>query len=146
MLKALADRLAEALAEYLHERTRKEFWGYASDERLSNTDLINENYRGSRPAPGYPACPDHTEKAKLWELLDVEAAIGLRLTESFAMYPTAAVSGFYFAHPEARYFAVGKIDRDQLESYAQRKGISVAEAEKWLAPNLGYDPQTAEVA
>ncbi len=146
MLKALADRLAEALAEYLHERTRREFWGYAADEKLSNRELINEDYRGIRPAPGYPACPDHTEKAKLWELLDVEASIGLRLTDSFAMYPTAAVSGFYFAHPEARYFAVGKIDRDQLESYAERQGISIAEAERWLAPNLGYDPQAAEVA
>ena len=146
MLKALADRLAEALAEYMHERTRREFWGYAADERLNNAELIKEGYRGIRPAPGYPACPDHTEKAKLWELLDVETSIGLRLTETFAMYPTAAVSGFYFAHPEARYFAVGKIDRDQVESYAERKGISIAEAEKWLAPNLGYDPQAAKVA
>ncbi|MEJ2298591.1 MAG: methionine synthase [Woeseiaceae bacterium] len=146
ILKALADRLAEALAEYLHERTRTEFWAYAAGEQLSNAELIREAYRGIRPAPGYPACPDHTEKAKLWDLLDVEAAIGLRLTESFAMYPTAAVSGFYFSHPEARYFAVGRIDRDQVESYAERRGISVAEAEKWLAPNLGYEPDAAEVA
>ena len=146
VLKALADRLAEALAEYMHERTRREFWAYAPKEQLSNEDLIAESYRGIRPAPGYPACPDHTEKAKLWELLDVEASIGLRLTESFAMFPTAAVSGFYLSHPEARYFAVGKIDRDQLESYAARKGASIAEAEKWLAPNLGYDPDAASAA
>ncbi len=146
VLKALADRLAEALAEHLHERTRREFWAYAADEALSNEELIAERYRGIRPAPGYPACPDHTEKAKLWELLDVEASIGLRLTDSFAMYPTAAVSGFYFAHPDARYFAVGKIDRDQVESYAKRKGLSLDEAEKWLAPNLGYDPSAASAA
>jgi 5-methyltetrahydrofolate--homocysteine methyltransferase len=146
ILKALADRLAEALAEYLHERTRREFWGYAADEELTNDDLIAEKYRGIRPAPGYPACPDHTEKGKLWQLLDVEASIGLKLTESYAMYPTAAVSGFYFAHPDARYFAVGKIDRDQVESYANRQGISIADAEKWLAPNLGYDPSAADAA
>ena len=146
VLKALADRLAEALAEYMHERTRKEFWAYAPNEQLSNNDLIAEAYRGIRPAPGYPACPDHSEKAKLWKLLDVETSIGLRLTESFAMYPTAAVSGFYLSHPEARYFAVGKIDRDQLTSYAARKGVSIAEAEKWLAPNLGYDPSEASAA
>jgi len=146
VLKALADRLAEALAEYLHERTRREFWGYAAGEALSNKELIAEAYRGIRPAPGYPACPDHTEKAKLWELLDVEASIGLRLTDSFAMYPTAAVSGFYFSHPDARYFAVGKIDRDQLESYAERNGMSIGEAERWLAPNLGYDPTAASAA
>ena len=146
ILKALADRLAEALAEYMHARTRREFWGYASDEALSNAELIAEKYHGIRPAPGYPACPDHTEKGKLWELLDVEASIGLRLTDSYAMYPTAAVSGFYFSHPEAKYFAVGKIDRDQLESYAERKGLSVEEAERWLAPNLGYDPNEASAA
>lgn len=146
VLKALADRLAEALAEYMHERTRQEFWGYAADEKLSNEQLIAEDYRGIRPAPGYPACPDHTEKAKLWELLEVESSIGLRLTDSYAMYPTAAVSGFYFAHPDAKYFAVGKIDRDQLESYAERKGMTVAEAERWLAPNLGYDPNAASAA
>ena len=146
ILKALADRLAEALAEYLHEQVRLEHWAYAPEERLNNTDLIAEKYRGIRPAPGYPACPDHTEKAKLWSLLDVEATIGLSLTESFAMVPTAAVSGFYFSHPDARYFAVGKIDRDQVESYASRKGMSLAEAEKWLAPNLGYEPGAADAA
>jgi len=146
ILKALADRLAEALAEYLHEQVRLEHWAYAPEERLNNTDLIAEKYRGIRPAPGYPACPDHTEKAKLWSLLGVEANIGLSLTESFAMVPTAAVSGFYFSHPDARYFAVGKIDRDQVESYADRKGMSIAEAEKWLAPNLGYDPGAADAA
>jgi len=146
ILKALADRLAEAAAEYLHERVRRDLWAYAGDEQLSNDELISEKYRGIRPAPGYPACPDHTEKAKLWELLDVEASIGLRLTESFAMYPTAAVSGFYFSHPDAVYFSVGKIDRDQVESYAARKGLTVSEAEKWLGPNLGYAPRTADAA
>jgi 5-methyltetrahydrofolate--homocysteine methyltransferase len=146
MLKALADRLAEALAEFLHERVRKEYWGYGMEETLDNDDLIAEKYRGIRPAPGYPACPDHTEKGKLWELLGVESAIGLTLTDSFAMFPTAAVSGFYFAHPDARYFSVGKVARDQLESYAARKGMSVAEAERWLAPNLGYDPGKADAA
>ncbi|MEM8683835.1 MAG: methionine synthase [Pseudomonadota bacterium] len=142
MLKALADRLAEALAEYLHERVRKEHWGYAPDEALDNTALIDEAYSGIRPAPGYPACPDHTEKGKLWELLDVEASIGLSLTDSYAMFPTAAVSGFYFSHPDAKYFSVGKVDRDQLESYAERKGMLLVEAERWLSPNLGYDPNT----
>jgi 5-methyltetrahydrofolate--homocysteine methyltransferase len=146
VLKALADRLAEALAEFMHSRVRKEFWAYEPDEALSNNELIAEEYRGIRPAPGYPACPDHTEKGTLWELLDVEASIGLRLTDSYAMYPTAAVSGFYFAHPDAKYFAVGKVDRDQVESYAERKGISIVEAEKWLAPNLGYDPDEANAA
>ena len=146
ILKALADRLAEACTEYLHARVRQEYWQYAPDEELSNKELIAEKYRGIRPAPGYPACPDHTEKARLWQLLDVEASIGLRLTESYAMYPTAAVSGFFFSHPDARYFAVGRIDRDQVESYADRKGISLAEAEKWLAPNLGYDPRAANAA
>ena len=146
ILKALADRLAEAFAEYMHARVRREFWGYEPDEDLSNNELIAEKYRGIRPAPGYPACPDHTEKATLWTLLDVEAGIGLKLTESFAMYPTAAVSGFYLAHPDARYFAVGKVDRDQLASYAERKGISLVEAERWLAPNLGYDPDEANAA
>ena len=146
ILKALADRLAEASTEYLHERVRRELWGYAAAEQLSNDELIAEKYAGIRPAPGYPACPDHTEKQKLWELLDVEESIGLRLTDSYAMTPTAAVSGFYFSHPDARYFAVGKIDRDQLKSYAGRKGISVAEAERWLSPNLGYDPNAANAA
>ncbi len=146
ILKALADRLAEALAEYMHERVRKEFWGYDQDEALSNDDRIGEQYRGIRPAPGYPACPDHTEKGKLWELLDVENAIGLQLTESYAMFPTAAVSGFYFAHPEARYFSVGNVGRDQVQSLAERKGMEVSKLEKWLAPNLGYDPSAADVA
>jgi 5-methyltetrahydrofolate--homocysteine methyltransferase len=140
MVKALADRLAEAFAERMHERVRKEFWGYAPDEQLDNTSLIKEKYRGIRPAPGYPACPEHTEKATLFRLLDAEENAGLELTESFAMFPTAAVSGWYFAHPESRYFAVGKIGRDQVESYAERKGISKAEAERWLAPSLAYDP------
>jgi 5-methyltetrahydrofolate--homocysteine methyltransferase len=146
ILKALADRLAEAAAEYLHERVRRELWGYAADEQLSNDELIAEQYRGIRPAPGYPACPDHTEKDTLWTLLNVEETIGLKLTESYAMVPTAAVSGFYFSHPDARYFSVGKIDRDQLESYARRKGMSVIDAERWLAPNLGYDPSSANAA
>ncbi len=146
LLKALADRLAEAMAEFFHERVRRELWGYAVGEKLSNDQLIAEQYRGIRPAPGYPACPDHTEKGKLWTLLDVERRIGLKLTENFAMYPTAAVSGFYFAHPESRYFAVGKIGRDQVESYAQRKGMTVTEVERWLAPNLGYDPRAADAA
>jgi len=141
MLKALADRLAEACAEHFHERVRRELWGYASHETLTNEQLIREEYRGIRPAPGYPACPDHTEKAKLWTLLDVERNAGIRITESYAMYPTAAVSGWYFAHPEARYFQVGKIDKDQVEDYAQRKGMPVAEVERWLSPNLGYDPK-----
>jgi 5-methyltetrahydrofolate--homocysteine methyltransferase len=140
MLKALADRLAEALAERMHERVRREFWGYAPDESLGAGELIREEYRGIRPAPGYPACPEHTEKANLWRLLDPERNAGIHLTESFAMFPTAAVSGFYFAHPLGHYFSVGQIDRDQVASYAQRKGWSLAEAERWLAPNLGYDP------
>src|SRR5579863_6528889 len=146
MLKALADRLAEALAERMHERVRRELWGYAPDEKLDATGLIREEYRGIRPAPGYPACPEHTEKATLWRLLDPERNAGIRLTESFAMFPTAAVSGFYFAHPEARYFGVGQIDRDQVASYAQRKGWTLAQAERWLAPNLGYDPEPQAAA
>jgi 5-methyltetrahydrofolate--homocysteine methyltransferase len=146
MLKALADRLAEAFAECLHQRTRRELWGYAPDEKLTNEQLIREEYRGIRPAPGYPACPDHTEKATLWRLLDPQTNAGIRLTDSFAMYPTAAVSGFYFSHPSARYFAVGKIDRDQVEDYARRKGWSLAQAERWLAPNLGYEPRDSEAA
>ena len=138
ILKALADRLAEAAAEHFHERVRRELWGYAGAEELTHEQLVGEQYRGIRPAPGYPACPDHTEKGKLWQLLDVERATGMQLTESFAMTPTAAVSGWYFAHPEAHYFAVGKIDRDQVEDYAQRKGLTPEQAERWLAPNLGY--------
>jgi 5-methyltetrahydrofolate--homocysteine methyltransferase len=146
ILKALADRLAEALAEYMHERVRKDFWAYDAGENLTNDDRIAEAYRGIRPAPGYPACPDHTEKGKLWRLLDVESAIDLKLTDSYAMFPTAAVSGFYFSHPDSKYFSVGKIARDQVESFAERKGISLGEAEKWLAPNLGYDPSAADAA
>ncbi|MCY4007379.1 MAG: methionine synthase [Rhodobacteraceae bacterium] len=134
MLKALADRLAEAFAERMHERVRKEFWGYASNENLSNEDLIRESYRGIRPAPGYPACPDHTEKATLFDLLDASRATGIYLTDSFAMTPAASVSGLYFAHPNARYFGTGKIGDDQVKDYAERKGISLKEAEKWLAP------------
>ena len=140
MVQALADRLAEAFAERMHERVRKEFWGYATDEQMANDDLIKERYRGIRPAPGYPACPDHTEKGTLFELLDAPANAGLKLTEHFAMYPTAAVSGWYFAHPESKYFAVGKIGVDQVEDYAERKGMSKAEAERWLMPSLAYDP------
>jgi 5-methyltetrahydrofolate--homocysteine methyltransferase len=139
MLKALADRLAEALAERMHERVRREFWGYAPEERFTSDQLVREEYRGIRPAPGYPACPDHTEKATLWRMLDVERNAGIRLTESFAMYPTAAVSGWYFSHPQARYFQVGKIDADQVADYARRKGITLAEAERWLAPIIGYE-------
>ncbi len=140
MLKALADRLAEALAEWLHERVRREYWGYAVGENLTNEELIAENYQGIRPAMGYPASPDHTEKDLLWRLLNVEANTGIWLTESKAMVPTAAVSGLYFSHPEARYFAVGKINRDQVEDYARRKGIDVRIMEKWLGPNLAYEP------
>jgi 5-methyltetrahydrofolate--homocysteine methyltransferase len=146
MLKALADRLAEALAERMHERVRRELWAYAPQEQLDGTGLIHEEYQGIRPAPGYPACPDHTEKATLWRLLDAERNAGIQLTESFAMFPTAAVSGFYFSHPKAHYFGVGKIDRDQVASYAQRKGYTLNEAERWLAPNLGYDPDAADAA
>lgn len=139
MLEALCDRLAEALAERLHERVRKEFWGYAADEVLDNDALIAEKYQGIRPAPGYPACPDHTEKATLWSLLEVEKRIGIKITESYAMYPAASVSGWYFSHPESRYFGIGRIARDQVEDYAKRKGMTVEEAEKWLSPVLGYE-------
>ncbi len=142
MLKALADRLAEALAEWLHERVRRDYWGYAADERLSNEELIAEGYTGIRPAMGYPASPDHSEKDLLWELLSVEENTGIWLTESKAMVPTAAVSGLYFSHPESRYFAVGKLNRDQVADYAQRKGMSLTEAERWLAPNLAYEPDS----
>jgi len=143
MLKALADRLAEAFAERLHERVRREFWGYAPKERLSPESLIAEEYRGIRPAPGYPAQPDHTEKATIFRLLDAEAKAGIKLTESFAMWPGAAVSGLYFAHPDSHYFGVGKVERDQVEDYAARKDWSIAEAERWLAPVLNYDPKLA---
>ena len=139
LLKALADRLAEAFAERMHERVRKEFWGYATAENLTNKELIKEGYRGIRPAPGYPACPDHTEKGILWNLIDPEANAGISITESYAMLPTASVSGFYFSHPEARYFGIGKLGRDQVADYARRKGLSVQDAERWLAPVLGYD-------
>ena len=140
MLKALADRLAEALAEWLHEKVRKELWGYAADESLDNDALIAEAYQGIRPAMGYPASPDHTEKDLLWELLDVERQTGIWLTESKAMVPTASVSGLYFAHPQARYFAIGKVNRDQVEDYARRKGMDLATMERWLGPNLAYEP------
>ncbi|NVJ64092.1 MAG: methionine synthase [Flavobacteriaceae bacterium] len=139
MVKAIADRFAEAAAEYLHKEVRTNYWGYAKDEDLTNDQLIGEQYKGIRPAPGYPACPDHLEKETIWELLDVENAIGVTLTESLAMWPAASVSGYYFAHPEAKYFGVGKITKEQLEEYAQRKGIAIEKAEKWLAPNLANE-------
>mgnify|MGYP003346389975 FL=1 len=139
MAKALADRLAEAFAEFLHKRVR-EAWGYGKQETLSNEDLIREKYRGIRPAPGYPACPDHTEKRLLFDLLQAEQQASITLTESFAMLPAAAVSGFYFAHPKATYFAVGKIGKDQVEDYARRKGMDLRTVERWLSPNLNYEP------
>jgi 5-methyltetrahydrofolate--homocysteine methyltransferase len=138
MLKALADRLAEAFAEHLHQRVRTEYWGYAASEKLSSQDLVAEKYAGIRPAPGYPACPDHTEKGDLFRLLDAGKNAGITLTESYAMIPTAAVSGFYFSHPESRYFAVGKVERDQVADYAHRKGMDLAACERWLAPILNY--------
>jgi 5-methyltetrahydrofolate--homocysteine methyltransferase len=138
MAKALADRLAEAFAECLHEKVRKELWGYAKNENLANDKLIGEEYDGIRPAPGYPACPDHTEKKLLFELLQGDK-VGITLTESYAMYPGAAVSGFYFSHSDSKYFGLGKIEKDQVEDYAIRKGMSVKEIEKWLSPNLSYD-------
>ncbi|HEX2585126.1 MAG TPA: vitamin B12 dependent-methionine synthase activation domain-containing protein, partial [Steroidobacteraceae bacterium] len=140
MLKAIADRFAEAFAERLHERVRREIWGYAPEERKSNDELINEDYRGIRPAPGYPACPDHTEKATLWSLMDIEKNTGITITESFAMTPTAAVSGWYFSHPDSKYFALGQIDIDQVQDYAKRKNMSLKDALRWLQPNLGFDP------
>jgi 5-methyltetrahydrofolate--homocysteine methyltransferase len=143
MLKALADRFAEALAERMHERVRRELWGYAKGEKLTNAELIAEAYRGIRPAPGYPAQPDHTEKATIFRLLDAEKKAGIQLTESFAMWPGAAVSGLYLAHPESHYFGVGKVERDQVEDYARRKGWSIEEAERWLGPVLNYDPKLA---
>jgi 5-methyltetrahydrofolate--homocysteine methyltransferase len=139
MAEAIADRLAEAFAEYLHKVVREE-WGFGKTEDLSVADLIAEKYRGIRPAAGYPACPDHTEKATLWKLLDVERTTGILLTESFAMWPGSSVSGLYFAHPESRYFTLGKIDREQVTDYAARKGMTPREVERWLAPNLGYEP------
>jgi 5-methyltetrahydrofolate--homocysteine methyltransferase len=142
MLKVLADRFAEAFAERLHQRVRREFWGYAADEQLGREQLIAEAYRGIRPAPGYPACPDHTSKGPLFGLLDAERRAKMRLTESFAMLPASAVSGFYLSHPQSSYFAVGKVGRDQVEDYARRAGMSLAEAEKWLAPYLAYELET----
>ena len=146
LLKALADRLAEAFAERIHERVRKEFWGYAADESLDNEAMIREEYRGIRPAPGYPACPDHSEKPILFDLLDAPGNAGITLTEGFAMLPAAAVSGFYFSHPQSQYFGIGKIGRDQVEDYAGRKDVSVEQAERWLAQNLGYEPQATDSA
>ena len=138
MVKALADRLAEALTEYLHLKVRTEFWGYASEEQLDNTGLIKEKYSGIRPAPGYPACPDHTEKRAIWKLLDVEKNCGIKLTDSLAMWPTAAVSGYYFAHPQAKYFGLGKIKEDQLKAWSDYKNLTIEEAKKWLHPNLAH--------
>ncbi len=140
MAKALADRLAEAFAEFLHRRARLD-WGYGQEEQLSPDELIAETYRGIRPAFGYPACPDHTEKRTLFDLLQAEKETGIRLTESFAMWPAAAVSGLYFAHPESRYFSVDRITRDQVENYAARKKMPIPEIERWLGPNLGYEPK-----
>ena len=139
MLKVLADRLAEAFAEHMHERVRKEFWGYQADEDLDNDALIREKYRGIRPAPGYAACPDHTEKATLWEMLKPVENAGITITESFAMLPTAAVSGWYFSHVKSRYFSVTRIQKDQVDDYAERKGMDLITTERWLAPILGYD-------
>ena len=144
--QALSDRLAEAFAERLHQKVRTELWGYAGDETLSNEQLISEAYQGIRPAPGYPAQPDHTEKATLFEILDAEAATGIRLTESFAMWPASSVSGLYFAHPDSHYFGIGKIERDQVEDYAARKGWDVDVVERWLAPILNYNPLAREAA
>ena len=140
MTKALADRLAEAFAEWLHKKARED-WGYGAGEALSNEELIRERYRGIRPAPGYPACPDHTEKRVLFDLLEVEKNAGIRLTESFAMYPASSVSGLYFAHPQAKYFAVGKLGRDQVLDYHLRKRMDLRDVERWLSPNLNYDPE-----
>ena len=139
MLKAVADRLAEATAEYMHEVVRKEIWGYDQNEALANDDLIAEQYKGIRPAPGYPACPDHTEKLKIWDILQVKETIGISLTESMAMYPAASVSGYYFGSNDSQYFGLGKIAKDQVTNYAHRKGWTIREAEKWLEPNLSYE-------
>ena len=141
LLKALADRLAEALAEWLHAKVRRDHWGSAGDEALDNDALIEEAYRGLRPAPGYPACPEHSEKTTLFEMLDAERHTGLKLTESFAMYPAAAVSGYYFSHPRSQYFVVGRVSKDQVADYARRKGVALEQAERWLASNLDYDPE-----
>jgi 5-methyltetrahydrofolate--homocysteine methyltransferase len=136
MLQALADRLAEAFAEYLHERVRKEFWGYAADEKLTNEELIRERYQGIRPAPGYPACPDHTEKLKLFRMLDATRHTGITLTESLAMYPASSVCGWYISHPDSKYFGVGRIERDQFEDYLSRKGMDREEMRRWLRPTM----------
>jgi 5-methyltetrahydrofolate--homocysteine methyltransferase len=141
LLESVADRLAEAFAERMHERVRKEFWGYAADERLDNAALIKEQYDGIRPAPGYPACPEHTEKQKLWDLLDVTANTGIELTDGMAMWPGAAVSGWYYSHPQSQYFVVGRIAKDQVEDYAARKGLTLTQAERWLSSNLAYEPE-----
>ena len=146
MVKALADRIAEAFAERMHERVRREFWAYAPDEALTNEQRVDEDYRGIRPAPGYPAQPDHSEKATLFRLLEAERRIGVRLTETFAMWPGSSVCGLYFAHPDAHYFGVAKVERDQVEDYAQRKGMTIAEVERWLGPVLNYDPAAVEQA
>jgi 5-methyltetrahydrofolate--homocysteine methyltransferase len=140
LLKSLADRLAEACAEWLHRKVRTDLWGYAPEEALDVEALVREQYRGIRPAPGYPACPDHSEKAMLFRLLGAEDAIGLTLTESFAMYPASSVSGYYFSHPGSQYFVVGRLSREQVADYAQRKGVPQTQAERWLAANLDYDP------
>ena len=145
MTKALADRLAEAFAECLHKQAREDF-GYGKAESLSNEDLIRERYRGIRPAPGYPACPDHTEKQILWKLIDPEENAGIKLTESCAMWPASSVSGWYFAHPQSKYFAVGKLGRDQILDYHLRKGMTMAEVERWLSPYLDYDPDNNAAA
>ncbi|HSQ69422.1 MAG TPA: vitamin B12 dependent-methionine synthase activation domain-containing protein, partial [Steroidobacteraceae bacterium] len=142
LVKAVADRLAEAFAERLHERVRREIWGYAPEEVLGPRALIAEEYAGIRPAPGYPACPDHSEKATLWRMLDVEKNTSIRLTESFAMHPTASVSGWYFSHPDSKYFQVGRIDADQVADYARRTGRGREQAERWLAPVIGYGPSS----
>ena len=139
MTKAIADRLAEAFAEYLHLIVRKKYWGYSPEEEFTSEELIKENYQGIRPAPGYPAQPDHTEKSAIWELLDVEKNTSMILTESLAMYPAASVSGLYFSHPESKYFNVGKIGKDQILDYHKRKGMSIEEIERWLGPILNYD-------
>jgi 5-methyltetrahydrofolate--homocysteine methyltransferase len=141
VLKALADRLAEAFAEAMHAKVRRELWGYAADESLDNEALIRETYRGIRPAPGYPACPEHSEKATIFQLLDAPRNAGMELTESFAMTPAAAVSGLYFSHPDSQYFVVGRISREQIEDYAARKGWSLIQTERWLATHLDYDPE-----
>jgi len=145
MARALADRLAEAFAEWLHEQVRRSIWGYAPDEELTNEGLILERYRGIRPAPGYPAQPDHTEKELIWRLLDAEDRAGIRLTENLAMHPASSVCGLYLAHPSADYFNVGKLQRDQIVDYAARKGRSVREVERWLASHLAYDPEAKTV-